>query len=97
MQMFIFRSLIGVRKKHLEALDDRTQKLTEVVRNLHSIKLFGYERIFESTVAEKRNKEAKLVRRNVTLKASASVLAQCIPAVAAVGKMITEAPSKVVC
>ena len=78
--------MIKVRKNHLSALDARTQVLTEVVRHLHSIKLFGYEAMFAKRIAELRHVEAGWVRKMSSISAAADVSGFCIPAIAAVGE-----------
>lgn len=86
MQALLFSSMVRLRKQHLTALDTRTQALTEVVRNLHSIKLFAYESMFAESIGEKRKKEAELAAKFVTVRTSGGVISDCIPAIAAVGK-----------
>lgn len=86
LQALLFATLIKLNKRHLTALDSRTLTLTEVVRNLHSIKLFAYEPIFANIIAEKRKSEAGFARRSITMRASGNIIALCIPAIAAVGR-----------
>ena len=95
-QALLFTSMIRIRKEHLAALDNRTQTLTEVVRNLHSIKLFAYETLFSGRIAEKREKEARYAQQYVTVRSAGGVVANCIPAVAAVGELIARFPLTIV-
>ena len=83
--------MIRLGKHHLSALDSRTQTLTEVVRNLHSIKLFAYEPLFARKIADKRTPEAAYARKFVTVRTLGGVLANCMPAIAAVGGYMTSA------
>jgi ABC-type bacteriocin/lantibiotic exporter with double-glycine peptidase domain len=87
--------MITYRKKHLNALDERTQLLTEVVKHLHSIKLFAYEPMFEERIASKRKEEAGWVMRMSTCNAIADAIGVCMPAVAAVGESLRLWPVRV--
>ena len=80
--------MIVYRGRHLDALDDRTQLLTEVVKHLHSIKLFAYEPLFEQRIAERRKKEAGWVMRVSSLNAVADAIGIAMPAVAAVVTLV---------
>lgn len=84
--------MITYRKKHLDALDTRTQLLTEVVKHLHSIKLFAYEPMFEERIAKHRKEEAGWVMRMSTCNAIADAIGVCMPAVASVGASFTMVP-----
>lgn len=85
----MFRELIKARRGYLNALDVRTDTLTEVVRNLYSIKLFAYEAIFERTIAAQREIEATFARKLGTTRAFGNIISSCVPAIAAVGEPFT--------
>jgi hypothetical protein len=78
--------MLKISKNHRISLDTRTQLLTEVVKNLHSIKLFAYEDIFAKRIAKLRGVEAGWVRRKSSVTAAADVIGFCMPAIAAVGE-----------
>jgi ABC-type multidrug transport system fused ATPase/permease subunit len=70
--------------KELESLNHRTSLLTEVVSSLQSIKLFAYESLFHRRIAELRQTETGWARKIANLRAAATVIGTCLPAVAAV-------------
>ena len=82
---YLFVALVKLDKKHLEALDSRTTTLTEVVRNLHSVKLFAYEPHFARVLADKRETEAGFAQRSIILRSTGNIVALFLPAIAAVG------------
>jgi hypothetical protein len=85
-QELLFSAMIKYRMNHLNALDARTQLLTETVRHLHAIKLFAYGPLFEKRIAALRVEEAGWVKKMSIVFALADIIGTCMPAVAAVGK-----------
>jgi hypothetical protein len=78
--------MIKYRMNHLNALDARTQLLTETVRHLHAIKLFAYGPLFEKRIADLRMEEAEWVKKMSIVFALADIIGTCMPALAAVGR-----------
>lgn len=80
-QAWLFKALIRARLLHLDALDERTKFLTEVVRNL-----YAYEPLFGKIIQEKREKEAKHARTRTITRSIGDIIGTVAPPIAAVGE-----------
>jgi hypothetical protein len=85
-QAWLFKALIRACLLHLDALDERTKSVTEVVRNLYAIKLYAYEPLFGKIKQEKREKEAKHARTRTITRSIGDIIGTVAPPIAAVGE-----------
>ncbi|KAF9920431.1 hypothetical protein FBU30_009761 [Linnemannia zychae] len=62
-----------------EAMDSRVLLMTEVLTNIKTIKLYGYESGFKSKVEAFRNKEIALLRKSGMVTSFLSIVFTCMP------------------
>ncbi|KAF8933746.1 hypothetical protein BGZ47_010720 [Haplosporangium gracile] len=62
-----------------EAMDSRVHLMTEVLSNIKSIKLYGYESGFKAKVEAFRNREIALLRKSGVVMSFLSIVFTCLP------------------
>ncbi|KAF5345715.1 hypothetical protein D9758_013070 [Tetrapyrgos nigripes] len=76
---YLTKLLQSVQKTKMEKMDARIQMVTETMNILRMVKMFGWERLMNERIAEKRDDELKYVRYSRMIDLLQEIINQLIP------------------